>query len=93
MREREKHMTTRAKQLEEKHERLTIALQRLSKDKKEARQSLMADINNVRMEIAELKKAPAKQKKPVNIGTIILISVILAVGIGFVAFFSGGGKI
>ncbi|WP_420548428.1 hypothetical protein [Curvivirga sp.] len=86
-------MSQKVKQLEEKLQRLNIALSRLSKDKKEARQTLVADIKKVQQEIVLATSAPAQSNKSVNLTTIILGSVLIAVAIGFISFFSTGGSL
>lgn len=83
-------MSSKLKSLEEKLERLTIALSRLSKDKKDARKTLITDIKQVQSEIETLKKAPTKTKSPVSLTTIIILSILLAVTVGVASYFLGG---
>ncbi|MTI11172.1 hypothetical protein [Curvivirga aplysinae] len=86
-------MSTNTKQLEDKLQRLSIALDRLSKDKKEARQTLISDIKKVQQDIIKAKSKPVPKSKPTNLGTIIIASVFIAVVIGFISFFSTGGRL
>lgn len=85
-------MASQKEKLKEKHDRLHVALKRVSADKPEARKSILADIQKVEHEFSALQKAGSKkQKKPTSSFTLLLLSICLATLVGFSIYYFGGG--
>ncbi|MDX1738490.1 MAG: hypothetical protein R3261_09650 [Alphaproteobacteria bacterium] len=87
-------MAVSISELKSQKERLSIALSRLSDDKDEARQKVIADMHKLDIRINNLKTAAkTKPKQKISALSLFAISLVISAVVGLITYLAASGKI